>query len=249
MKISKMILGLLALAFIAFACEDDDNGSPDKNTFTFDFTTATEGWVGAFADLPKLDNQQDSSIYELSYKWAALPAEVGGNRVGSLQIIGHNRSDDLFMYLKRKVTGLLPNTTYQVEFDIDLASEAPSGAVGIGGAPGESVYFKAGVVDKEPVAVLDPLDNHYRMNIDKGQQSQSGRDMKVLGDIAHGKPASGMGSSPFTIINRKNSNQPISVKTDAQGACWIVLGTDSAYEGLTRLYYDRVGVVFTPQAK
>lgn len=241
-----MFLGVFALALFAFACEDDNNGTPDKNTFKFEFTTATEGWVGAFADLPKLNNQQDSSIYELSYKWGALPAEVGGNRVGALQIIGHNRSDDLFMFVKRKVTGLLPNTSYQVDFDIDLASEAPTGAVGIGGAPGESVYFKAGVVDKEPLAVLDPVDNHYRMNIDKGQQATGGRDMKVLGDIANGKPAGGTGSAPFTIINRKNTNKPISVKTDAQGACWIVLGTDSGFEGLTRLYYDRVDVVFTP---
>ncbi|HOY19058.1 MAG TPA: hypothetical protein PLC89_17260 [Haliscomenobacter sp.] len=248
MKLSKMLFGVFALALFAFACEDDNDNTPDKNTFTFEFTTATEGWVGAFADLPKLNNQQDSSIYELSYKWAALPAEVGGNRVGALQIIGHNRSDDLFMFVKRKVAGLLPNTTYQVDFDIDLASEAPTGAVGIGGAPGESVYFKAGVSNKEPLAVLDPQDNHYRMNIDKGQQSESGREMKVLGDIANGKPANGLGSAPFTIIKRK-ATAPISVKTDAQGACWIVLGTDSGFEGLTRLYYDRVGVVFTPQAK
>lgn len=248
MKISKMLFGVLAIALFAFACEDDNDNTPDKNTFTFEFTTATEGWVGAFADLPKLNNRQDSSIYELSYKWAALPAEVGGNRVGALQIIGHNRSDDLFMFVKRKVTGLLPNTNYQVDFDIDLASEAPTGAVGIGGAPGESVYFKAGASDKEPLAVLDPQDNHFRMNIDKGQQSESGREMKVLGDIANGKPANGLGSAPFTIIKRKTS-APISVKTDAQGACWIVLGTDSGFEGLTRLYYDRVGVVFTPQAK
>lgn len=244
-----MFLGVFVLALFVFACEDDDNGSPDKNTQTYEFTSNTDGWIGAFADLPKLNDHEDSSIYELSYKWAALPAEVGGNRVGALQIIGHNRSDDLFMFVKRKVTGLLPNTTYQVEFNVDLASEAPTGAVGIGGAPGESVYFKAGAVDKEPLTQLDPTDDHYRMNIDKGQQSQSGRDMKVLGDIANGKPAGGTGSAPFTIINRKNTTAPISVKTDAQGACWIILGTDSAYEGLTRLYYDRVGVVFTPQAK
>ena len=244
-----MFLGVFALALFVFACEDDDNGSPDKNTQTYEFTSNTDGWIGAFADLPKLNDHEDSSIYELSYKWAALPAEVGGSRVGALQIIGHNRSDDLFMFVKRKVTGLLPNTTYQVEFNVDLASEAPTGAVGIGGAPGESVYFKAGAVDKEPFAQLDPSDDHYRMNIDKGQQSQSGRDMKVLGDIANGKPAGGTGSAPFTIINRKNTTAPISVKTDTQGACWIILGTDSAYEGLTRLYYDRVGVVFTPQAK
>lgn len=244
-----MLFGVFALALFAFACEDDNDNTPDKSTQTFEFTSNAEGWTAGFADLPKLLTKEDSSIYELSFKWSAtLPAEVGGNRAGALFIAGHNRSDDLFMFFKRKITGLLPNTNYQVDFDVDLASEAPTGAVGIGGAPGESVYFKAGVSDKEPLAVLDPQDNHYRMNIDKGQQSESGREMKVLGDIANGKPANGLGSAPFTIIKRKTS-APISVKTDAQGACWIVLGTDSGFEGLTRLYYDRVGVVFTPQAK
>jgi hypothetical protein len=249
MTLSKNWLVVLALSFFVLACEDDNNPAPGQNTQTYEFSSNAESWVGGFADLPKLISKEDSAIYELRFRWSALPSEIGGNRVGALQMIGHNRSDDLFMFIKRKVSGLSPNSTYQVEFDVDLASEAPTGAVGIGGAPGESVYFKAGASDKEPLAVFDATDNHWRMNIDKGQQSQGGRDMKVLGNIANGKPANSQGAAPFTIINRKNSNAPISVKTDAQGACWIILGTDSGYEGLTRLYYDRVKVSFTPQAK
>ena len=43
------------------------------------------------------------------------------------------------MFVKRRVTGLLPTTSYELTIDVDIASCYPTNAVGVGGPPGEGV--------------------------------------------------------------------------------------------------------------
>jgi hypothetical protein len=38
-----------------------------------------------------------------------------------------------YTFLIKEITGLKPETTYQVQFDIELASNTPAGLMGIGG--------------------------------------------------------------------------------------------------------------------
>src|SRR5688572_12972569 len=99
------------------------------------FNNSEEGWVGDFADYP----EGDSIAYELLVKRDTIP---GDSTKKGLLISGKNESDDLFMFIKRKITGLRPNTTYALLFNVKVSSNAPTGAVGIGGAPGESVFVK-----------------------------------------------------------------------------------------------------------
>ncbi len=75
------------------------------------------------------------------------------------------------------------------------------------------------------------------MNIDKGNQSQGGADMLVLSTI-------GIPGNDFTyqIIRRNNLNQPLNVNSDASGNLWVIIGTDSGFEGTTTLYYNAIEV-------
>jgi hypothetical protein len=58
---------------------------------------------------------------------------------------------------------LNPNTNYTVTFDIELASNAPDGSIGIGGSPANSVFLKAGATLIEPLAIAnDP--NEYEFS-------------------------------------------------------------------------------------
>lgn len=152
-------------------------------------------------------------------------------------IEGNNHSDDLFMYLKKKVSGLQPSTPYDVEIDVEFASQIPSGLVGVGGSPGDSVYVKAGVSAVEPAAVAS--DEFYLLNIDKGNQATGGKDAVVLGTIA--KPS----NLPvgFELISLMTP-QPISTVSDADGSLWLLVGTDSAFEATTTLYYTQVSADF-----
>ena len=208
-----------------------------ESEFNFDFESGSEGWVVGFADLPV---NYDQSIYELDHEHRPLPEGLEG---GGIYVQGHNRSDDLFMFLKRRVDGLRPDTTYAVSVSVDLATNVPAGLVGIGGSPGESVYVKAGASTVEPLAVEDES-GHIRMNIDKGNQSNGGESMVVLGDVAHPR----VEESEYLIKTLENTGLPLSVATDSEGRAWLIVGTDSGFEGLTRLYYARISYVLAPVA-
>ncbi len=197
--------------------------------FGFTFENDAEGWMAGFADLPV---DYDPTIYELDSSHRALPDGLEGS---GIYIQGHNRSDDLFMYLKRQIEGLEPSATYTVSVSIDLASNIPLGMVGIGGSPGESVYVKGGASTVEPVGVTGS-NNHWRMNIDKGNQSTGGSAMKVIGNVANPDVV----GDEYRIKTLASGPHFLSVETDSEGRAWLIVGTDSGFEGLTTLYYDRI---------
>ena len=39
---------------------------------------------------------------------------------------------------------------------------------------------------------------------------------------------------------------PVVVEADETGRAWLIVGTDSGFEGLTRLYYDRISFTLAP---
>ena len=80
-------------------------------------------------------------------------------------------------------------------------------------------------------------DNFFHVNIDKGNQSEGGKDALVLGTIGAGEDV-----EQYTLINRTNTDTPLTVRSDSDGKIWLIVGTDSGYEGLTTLYYSRIKV-------
>ena len=197
--------------------------------FSFDFDNDAEGWVVGFADLPV---DYDQSVFELDHGHRPLPEGLEGS---GIYVQGHNRSDDLFIFLKRQVGGLRPDTAYAVSASIDLATNVPAGLIGIGGSPGESVFVKAGTSRVEPT-VEEGDDRHLRMNIDKGNQAQGGRSMVVLGNVAHSQVT----DREYRIKTLDSTDMPLMVDTDSEGRVWLIVGTDSGFEGLTTLYYARI---------
>lgn len=200
---------------------------------SFDFSETPEGWVGDFADYP----ENDSAAYGLIAEHTFLPDELDETKK-AFKLSGSNGSDDLFMFLKRKLTGLRPNARYAILFNVRVASNAPTGAVGAGGAPGESVYLKVGAALSEPKKQLE--EGMYRMNIDIGEQSEDGDDMLVIGNI--GVAANTIN---FTEVTRNNNSaRPVIIQTDNTGSIWLIVGSDSGFEGITTLYYTRIDVLF-----
>jgi hypothetical protein len=161
----------------------------------------------------------------------------------------HNRSDDVFMFISRRLTvedGIRPNQRYEASFRIELASQVGTGCGGIGGSPGESVYLKAGAWHARPEVVLvqDDMFGHYRLTIDKGNQSQSGPAASVAGNIANESSAC-FEDAPFLPILRTHRHTYI-VQSNALGEIWLLVGTDSAFEGKTTLYYHVIAATLTP---
>ncbi|MEM9831189.1 MAG: hypothetical protein AAF944_11165 [Bacteroidota bacterium] len=201
-----------------------------SNEYNYTFESSTDGWENGFADYPV----GEDDFYELSSEWVPLPEPLDQNQQ-AIKIEGSNRSDDLFMFITRSVTNLTPNATYDLVVEVQVASDAPENSVGIGGSPGSSVYLKAGAFSQKPAAVAQ--DGWWQMNLDKGNQSQPGADMQVLGTV-------GIEGEEFTyaLINRDNRANPLKVKANDQGKLWIIVGTDSGFEGKTTLYYNQITI-------
>lgn len=230
----RILLPVLTALSLAHCDSGKDPANPAPQTLTYSFESGADGWIAGFADHPELKTPGDSALYELASGREALPAPLDAAK-SAFVLQGHNRSDDLFMFMKRKVEGLEPNQDYALTFTLRLASNAASGGVGIGGAPGESVYLKAGASGAEPKPTLN--NGFWTMNIDKGNQATGSAQMAVLGNVANGTS-----EYVYQLITRENTAAPFTARTNSQGELWLIIGTDSGYEGKTKLFYDDVKV-------
>ncbi len=215
-----------------FACEkDDDNGGNEQPLeFNYSFSSGTEGWIEDFADLPA----GEDDFYELEFEHTKLPEPLDESD-GAIMLSGNNHSDDLFMFIKKEITGLVPNQEYLITFEIEFATNVADGMFGIGGSPGESVYIKVGATAVEPVKGLDE-EGFYRLNIDKNNQSQSGEDMVVIGNFANGTD-----ENIYTLKTLSNST-PFKVTASNDGTLWLIVGTESGFEGATTIFYNTIDV-------
>ena len=237
-RIKKIFAAIVVLICGAtIGCNSDDGDRYNERILTYTFETGTEGWVAGFSDLPA---DADPEFYELASSHQQLPSGLPGY---GIYIQGNNHSDDLFMFLKTQVGGLQANSMYRVDFSIDLATNVPEGLGGVGGAPGEDVYVKAGAVADEPLTVTDNI-GWLRLNIDHGSQSQGGADMIVIGNIAHPQ-LSPDSSDEYKIKSLDNAGQVFTAVTDSNGSLWCIVGTDSGFESLTALYYSQIVITFT----
>jgi hypothetical protein len=222
--------------FSLMSCKKENNQSGEKQkTLTYEFIDNMDGWKGDFADYPVID----SIFYELEFIRTTLPAPLNTSKY-ALKITGNNHSDDLFMFIKHKITGLLPNTIYKLLVDITLASKYPTNAVGVGGSPGEGVTIKAGASVIEPQKVN--VDGFYRMNIDKGGQVVPGVDMDIIGNVGVTDT-----TTVFTLINRSNTTHLFTITTSASGEVWVCIGTDSGFEATTTLYINKISLSFVTE--
>jgi hypothetical protein len=206
----------------------------------YDFSYSDHGWTGDFTDLPA---NYDEELYELEFAHVNRPEPLNTGHK-ALMLAGSNASDDLFMYVKKELgpdDGIEPETTYQLRFIVEVATDAPAGAVGIGGPPGEAVWFKVGAATAEPVPVEEESmgGQYILLNLDKGYQNDDGENAIRVGDAAK------LYNDEFYVYEPKivdNKQKPLEVTSDAEGRLWIFVGTDSGFEGRTVLYYNSITV-------
>lgn len=236
MKYWKMTI--LLGASLMFGCEEDAILETPPSVYNFDFKESEQGWSVGFADLPVGEPLGKEGFYELYSEWTHLPFPLNPAKK-SLMVEGNNHSDDLFIFVKKKITGLDTLTAYEVKFTVEFASNDPASSFGIGGSPGSSVYLKAGATLEEPLP--EEQEGMWRMNIDKGNQSEGGTDMLVLGHIGTTRQ-----DEQYALLSRSSGEEnKFEITTDKKGDLWLIVGTDSGFEGKTTLYYNKIKVTFT----
>ncbi|MFY8017212.1 MAG: hypothetical protein ACOVN9_03800 [Inhella sp.] len=229
---------LVALGLQACGGGSGDGGSPPPPALierNFDFGQGAATWVAGSADY-----SPSTAPNDVIAEPRALPSPFTGT--GYLQS-GTNRSDDLFLFVKTPITGMVPGTTYRVSATVEFLSDVPTGCAGVGGSPGESVWVVLAASTSEPVTTLTA--GEFRLNIDRGNQSQGGASGLVLGTVANSVP--NCGPRRWESKTLKTPTAPaLTVTADTRGAIWVLLGFDSGFEASSRLYYRRLNLTFQP---
>jgi hypothetical protein len=221
---------MLLLAFLS------PLNSEEIQPLDVNFSSGNNGFVGDFSDYPV--NQE--AFFELAWGWENVPEAQSGDDSTSLKkglfLAGNNHSDDLWMFVKRRIEGLMPNRSYFLTFSIVIETDVPTDQMGAGGSPGEGVTVKVGASTREPKKVNKQ--GYYQMNIDKGNQAIGGKNALVIGDL----------SNPLVDPeNRKYQPKQLNggslqVNSDKQGCIWIFIGSDSGFEAKSKFYITEVKV-------
>lgn len=208
--------------------------------FRFDFAQGYEGWSGGFADYVSTDED----LYKLLWHRRLIPESLlnpdqeNMSEYG-LYVTGDNRSDDLFMFIKKRLEGLEPDTKYGIIFIVKFGTNSPSGCIGVGGSPGEDVSMKVGAVIREPKS-CSPENGKFQMNMDIGQQMVGGKDAIVIGNISNGLEECINWEYRFKKLD--NIANQFEATTDHNGFLWLMIGTDSGFEATTSLYYTNIEI-------
>lgn len=237
MRRHRRIPALMALLVAFVACDDTTGPENGSEQLSWNFDEGTHGWAANFADYPVGEDE----FYELESGHEPLPEPLGDEGRGLL-VGGNNHSDDLLMYITRRVDGLDPNTTYRVRFEIEIASNAAAGCAGAGGSPGESVWVKAGAATTQPVREEEDA-GYWRLNIDIGAQSGDGENGFTLGDVAVEDSDC---LDPVYALKRLASPRTVDVETDDSGALWLIAAIDSGFEATSRIWFTKVEARLTP---
>lgn len=224
---SKLVV-VLTFLFALSSCSKKDKDTVKE--YSFNFSNDTEGWQAYFSDY----HVGKEDFYELSFAYSLLPEPLD-TTVPALRISGNNHSDDLVSMIYRKFDGLQPNRTYAITFDIHLASNVSTNSFGIGGSP--NLAIGAGGIPYAPTSTVDE-EGLYRPNFSSALQSHLSNDtLKTLGTIGVGEDV-----TEYAMINRNNLNDPVKLTANSKGELWLMIGTDSGFEGITTLYYTSIKI-------
>lgn len=223
---------LLAAGLLA-GCAAKPAAPESADAVTFDFEEDDAGFTAIYADYPEGEGVE--SDYGFQHSYGKVPVEGAGN---GIFISGNNLSADLFMGYVKALDGFEPGETYHFTVSFRLATDVEGGLVGAGSSPGEGVTVKCGVTPTEPIAVAvnEGGSGFYRLNIDAGSQSGSGKDMTAVGDMA--KTESGHPGE----YEWKEFRAEFDVAANEQGRVYLIIGTDSGFEGTTSWYLDDISV-------
>jgi hypothetical protein len=221
---------------------------PFDETRSFNLDRGHQGFEALFLDY--WDGEED----HLELEWGHSPLPGGWSNRHGIRISGNNRPDDLMMVLMRPIDGLAPDTSYRLELEMQFATDVPSGCVGVGGSPGESVFMRLGASGERPDYVLEDdtsgsMPPMRRPSIDLGQQAMPGTYALAVGDMANGldETLCTAPDRPWRLKRVSTAGQHFEVSSDENGRIWVYGLSDSGFEATSTWYMTEFVVRLSPQ--
>lgn len=184
-------------------------------SFKTQFESGYDGWTADFVDYHEADSARRS------LKHVIAPIQNIDPGMTALRMTGRpsdlfltDSTGNLFPFLRKRITGLKPNTEYKITFTMVLATA-------YGQFSKDTLWIKAGATKVEPRKIRG--DNKVaRINISKGPARGPGLDMDTLGCIGY----NGEGHRFPDRRSLDNAKHPFRAQSDASGALWVVVGAE-----------------------
>ncbi len=226
----QLIAGWIMFMILA-SCNDNNREHPNPIGLLWNFESGIEGWKGDFVKYP-IGGEE---YYELLFEHSALPEPLDQEQQ-ALKLSGNNHNSNLFMFVKKKVTGLEPNTVYYLKFTVEFASGlAEEESPGTTGNLGNRIHLAAGAAQIEPLKEIGE-NNLYGLNIGICNQNLDGEDMVVLGNFSNGT------DQPVYALKTVENSKPFHRITNDKGELWIIVGIDSGIDSINTIYYNSIRV-------
>lgn len=254
MRLSFLATALLALTVLV-GCSSPAGPEFDPEiqpgVFQFDFETGWQGWDPIFVNIPK-DKEEGDDLAEVRTKTEhrSLPDEVkeGGK---AIFVFGASGWSGMTFFLKRQIDGFEPGQTYRVQFEVEIASDSPTGCAGAGGPMGAARVAGA-AVPVEPVREIKERRhvNEYVFNEPVAQvlnfEETVPSEPPFMGNIMNGIPCEeGLEMDrPWRMKRLESGTNFWTVTADETGSVWLMTGFWTSHIGPTHLYFSEITVRF-----
>ncbi|HLF35434.1 MAG TPA: hypothetical protein VI583_14410 [Cyclobacteriaceae bacterium] len=228
---------LFPVVFLS-SCGFKDNHVEPVLVSEFYFDEDNEGWEPAYANYdPALE---DTFRFNFGHKTFAAPG--GDDSLTAIYQTFFNANNQLFAYIKRKIGGLEPNTSYRLIVGVDLYCQLIEPFTGDLNSISIGSYLKVGAFTDEPVnkVIQDSLSSGGTFvvpDFDTGVDYNSGNDLKYVGKIIQTR----LEEDP-QLLATNNADTPIIVTSDAGGYIWTVVGANTNVPLYQSIHYMAIGM-------
>lgn len=203
-----------------------------RNTLDFDFNVHGADHIAGVADVLESEVGAVGLVGDLR----PLPAPLPTTR-NAIYLSGTNVSGDLFLFQKKRWSGLPGNRTFTVSIQTEFVTNYHSGCTT---GPGPAAFIKLGATLTEPLPAVD-AQGVLRMNINKGAGINPG-DFLQFGDIRNAEadcPSPGTYSPRLTSV----MTQPTQMVTDVDGGFWTFIGIQSSFIGHQEIWFTAMRLI------
>ena len=211
--------GIVLASLLALACGED---APSSGP-TYVISDEPAAWASIVVDYPV--GRFDDLDFVSAHRNQTL---ASGATISGIYQYAFNLSDDLFKGIWRRVEGLEPGSR---EFHIDavIATPTPAGC-DVGG--GANVYVKVGLLTETPTTTV--INGDIRAAFDKGEQSNPGATVPVVGDARNTIPGC---DGQTWGLSTLTTTEPIEIEIGIDGVAYLLFGSESAFESPDDLVY------------
>jgi len=156
----------------------------------------------------------------------------------------NNYNQDIKGFIKKKITGLSPNSKFTIEFSVNILSFMSEECIGVGGSPGKDVTVKASLLEQEPLKYIDNSGLFPTYRVDINENLFGGDDVNYLGHI--GLPVACddvfLHQDPVWEIKHLTNEDNIIFSSNASGEAWLYVSVDSGVGGTQKVYIAQANV-------